>query len=222
MLMSDGEERRLDLVKPLSDDDESVKEVSPGSGGNGTESRFAELRAMADSYGSFAVLDRESMQRAYQWLGEVFELTVSAPALPPVTPAALGAGTEEVPSPRIFISQKKPETNMERIACLAYYLTNHRGMQHFKTSDVVALNTEAASAKFTRPSRDVDNAERRGGYVVAAGNGVKQLTTRGEALVRALPNREAVQQALREHPHRTKGARTGVKRISGAQVREES
>src|SRR5437899_5660927 len=36
-------------------------------------------------------------------------------------------------TPKQFMAQKKPENNYERVACLAYYLTNDRGAPHFKT-----------------------------------------------------------------------------------------
>jgi hypothetical protein len=93
---------------------------------------------------------------------------------------------------------------VERIACLGYYLGEFRGTKHFKTADIVWLNTEAAAGRITNASRDMDNADRHSGYIVSAGSGKKQLTVRGEAVVRALPDREAVQAAMKEHPHRPK------------------
>src|SRR5687767_3371055 len=38
-------------------------------------------------------------------------------------------------SPKAFLAQKKPQTDIERIACLAYYLTHYIEMPHFKTID---------------------------------------------------------------------------------------
>jgi hypothetical protein len=52
-------------------------------------------------------------------------------------------------SPKEFIVQKDPRTDIERVACLAYYLTHYRDMPHFKTIDLSKLNTEAAQPKFS-------------------------------------------------------------------------
>lgn len=62
----------------------------------------------------------------------------------------------------------------------------------------------AAGQKFGNLPRDIDNADRGSGFIVSARKGVKQLTTRGEAVVEALPDRDAVKQALQEHPYRAK------------------
>ncbi|NEA37769.1 hypothetical protein G3I76_54055 [Streptomyces sp. SID11233] len=100
---------------------------------------------------------------------------------------------------REFMAKKRPDSLVERIACLGFYLTYHREHPHFTVRDITQLNTEAAGQKFGNPARDMDNADRQNGYVVAASHGVKQLTPRGEALVRALPDRAQVKQALAEH-----------------------
>lgn len=115
------------------------------------------------------------------------------------------------------MSQKKPASLVERIACLAYYLTFYRGTPHFKTGDLVLLNTEAAAPRFGNASRDADNADRQNGYLVSAGKGLKQLTPRGEAMVQALPDREAVKAALQEHSYRQRKPRdTSSKRQAGS------
>ena len=59
-------------------------------------------------------------------------------------------------SPKEFLFQKQPKTDVERVACLAYYLTHYRGTPHFKTVDISKLNTEAAgsnSLTLPMPSR---------------------------------------------------------------------
>jgi hypothetical protein len=50
------------------------------------------------------------------------------------------------PTPKQFLLEKAPQTDVERIACLAYYLTNYRETPHFTTLDLAKLNTEAAGA----------------------------------------------------------------------------
>src|SRR5438105_12140293 len=46
-------------------------------------------------------------------------------------------------TPKQFLKMKRPKTDVERIACLAYYLLNARNQPHFKTDDLTKLNTEA-------------------------------------------------------------------------------
>src|SRR4029077_5280415 len=47
-------------------------------------------------------------------------------------------------SPKDFLNEKLPKTDVERMACLAYYLTHYRSTPHFKTLDISLINTEAA------------------------------------------------------------------------------
>lgn len=98
-------------------------------------------------------------------------------------------------SPKELILQKQPQTDVERIACLAYYLTHYRDMPHFKTVDLSALNTEAAQPKFGNASVAVDNAI-KSGYLVQAAKGNKQISAAGEQFVQALPDREAAKAAM--------------------------
>ncbi|WP_159079571.1 hypothetical protein [Plantactinospora sp. BC1] len=183
---------------------------------------FTELRAMETAYAAFEPLEEDAQIRALRWLGEALGIegirqeSVESRRTPSVSvgPTASLDDTKDFLSPREFISQKKPQSLVERIACLGYYLTHYRDTRHFKTPDIVALNTEAAAHKFGNPSRDVDNADRQNGYIVSAGKGAKQLTVRGEALVEALPDREAVKAALHEHPYKPKRSSTAAKKVA--------
>lgn len=93
-------------------------------------------------------------------------------------------------SPKQFLLEKQPANDIERIACLAYYLTHFRSMPEFKTLDLSKLNTEAAQPKFSNPSVPVDHATRRG-YLVATSGWGKQIGALGEQFVQALPDRDA-------------------------------
>lgn len=178
---------------------------------------YADLPAMRAALEAIEPLDTRGRRRVVKWLVEVLgvdvgpgkhvtaEVTESA-AMSGASSVVNSSGSGEI-SPREFISQKKPNSLVERVACLAYYLTRHRGNAYFKTADIVDLNTEAAARRFGNPSRDVDNADRQSGYIVSAGNGNKQLTVRGEAVVVALPDRDAVKAALNEHPYKVRRAR---------------
>lgn len=96
----------------------------------------------------------------------------------------------DAPSPKIFMSNKSPKTDVERVACLAYYLAQYRGTPHFKTKDISALNTESAHKPFSNTAQAVDNATKMG-YLVPSVKGSKQLSASGEQFVEVLPDREA-------------------------------
>ena len=99
-------------------------------------------------------------------------------------------------SPKEFLRDKRPMTDVDRVTCLGYYLTHYREMLHFKTVDISTLNTEAAQQKFSNASVAVDNAT-RDGYLVAAVRGAKQISAAGERYVELLPDREAAREAMR-------------------------
>ena len=98
-------------------------------------------------------------------------------------------------SPKQFMMEKSPQTNVERIACLAFYLTHFRDTPHFKTLDISRLNTEAAQPKFSNASMTVNDAA-KAGVLVPAGKGNKQLGAVGEQFVVALPDRDAAKAIL--------------------------
>lgn len=102
-------------------------------------------------------------------------------------------------NPKQFIAQKKPKTQYERIACLAYYLTNVRSTAQFVTEDITALNTEAAQPPISNASQIVRDTAQKYRYLTGAGDRNKQITVLGEAIVEALPDRDAVKAAIAEH-----------------------
>jgi hypothetical protein len=109
-------------------------------------------------------------------------------------------------TPKQFLAQKKPKNNYERVACLAYYLSNHRSTPHFKTGDIDKLNTESAH-HFTNPSLAVMHATSTYHYLTSAGGGKKQITPLGEAIVEALPDRAKVTATIAEHKPTRKRAK---------------
>ncbi|BAZ93028.1 polyketide synthase [Thiohalobacter thiocyanaticus] len=98
-------------------------------------------------------------------------------------------------SPKEFLLEKQPRTDVERVACLAYYLTHYRDTPHFKTIDISKLNTEAAQRKFANAAKAVGNAV-RSEYLVPSTKGQRQLGAVGEVFVQALPNREEAKSAV--------------------------
>jgi hypothetical protein len=114
--------------------------------------------------------------------------------LPPV--GASGAdgsgGVLDGQTAKQFLKSKTPKTDVQRIACLAYYLTHARNQPHFKTEDLTKLNTEAGGIPLSNPSMAVANATKQNKFLGAVGQAKKQITALGEDVVVALPSEEAV------------------------------
>jgi hypothetical protein len=98
-------------------------------------------------------------------------------------------------SPKEFLLEKQPRTDVERIACLAYYLTHYRDTPNFKTLDLSKLNTEAAQPKFSNAANATNNAVKTG-YLVPSTKGQRQISAAGEQFVQALPDRDAAKSAM--------------------------
>jgi hypothetical protein len=183
----------------------------------------SELDAMKIAFDALSKLEPERRSRAARWLVEALGVEVAAPELsdpslgdyadrePTGGPSGAPAGRQ---TPKAFLAAKKPKTAVERVACLAYYLTHDRETSTFKTKEVVALNTEAALPKLANAVRDVNNAADASGFLASAGRGDKQITSRGEALVEALPDREAVKKALEDHPYKRRTRRSSARSSS--------
>jgi len=125
-------------------------------------------------------------------------------------PAAVELARPDI-SPKEFILQKQPHTSVERVACLAYYLTHYRDVPHFKTLDISKLNTEAAQPKFANAALAVNDAS-KSGYVIPVSKGNKQLSAAGELFVQALPNRDEARAAMASARPRKRNKRNALAR----------
>lgn len=125
----------------------------------------------------------------------------SSKASPPVGTDAPTEGGVVLDSqtPKQFLKAKLPKTDVQRIACLGYYLTSARSQKHFKTLDLTKLNTEAGGTPFSNASLAVGNATSVSKFLGAVGQGKKQITALGEDVVEALPDQEAVKAVLATH-----------------------
>ena len=144
-------------------------------------------------------LEKDLRERVYDTVGTFFRYRASydgrvdASGERPAgerSPPPIQIASREPPSPKDFLFQKQPNTDVERVACLAYYLTHHRSTNHFKTIDLSKLNTEAAQRKFANAASSVSNAV-RAGFLAPVAKGMKQLAAEGERYVDALPDRAA-------------------------------
>lgn len=152
----------------------------------------------------------ENRQRLIQSLATFFDL--------PQMSASIDSGggskrsgipfsEEKILSPKEFLFEKKPQSDVERVTALAYYLTHYRDTPYFKTLDISKLNTEAAQAKFSNAAYAVENATKYG-YLVPASKGNKQLSAPGELFVQALPDREAAKSAMQNARPKRKSKKT--------------
>ncbi len=110
----------------------------------------------------------------------------------------IGTNARQTIDPKTFMATKKPMFDVERITCLAYYLSRYRGVTQFKTRELTDLNTEASQPRFSNSAVAARNAVQQQ-YLSLAGRGRKQITTRGEAVINALPDRDKVKKALEEN-----------------------
>lgn len=135
-----------------------------------------------------------------------------APGTPQGATAVFADNGEELSvTAKQFMAEKQPKSDMERLTCLAYYLTHNKQVITFKTVELTHLNVEAAQPKLSNASATARNAVDQQ-YLALAGGGKKQITQRGEALVNALPDRNAVKEALTQHPLHGKKRKTATKK----------
>lgn len=123
-------------------------------------------------------------------------------------PRSTSFSEDRTMSPKDFILYKSPQTDVEQVACLAYYLTHFRDQKQFKAVDLSSLNTEAAQAKFSDATRSVANATFQSHFLVQTGKGYKQLSAIGELYVQALPDRDAARAVLQKDKNRKRAKKS--------------
>jgi len=182
------------------------------------EESTADLDVLTVIIGALKRLKKEDQQRTLKAVATFLGLTMSESAPGPSpsmrsdpivqsAPSNVGSFSEDRKlSAKDFLRDKKPFSDVDRVACLAYYLTHYRDTPHFKTVDISALNTEAAQPKFSNASMAVDNAT-KAGLLVQALKGAKQLSATGEHYVQNLPDRDAARESLKASNLRRKTRR---------------
>jgi hypothetical protein len=179
-----------------------------------------EFEALQSIIASLRPLDQETRQRILESASTFLGLTEVVPrhrtsssaSVPISTPSSV-SGQSRAPfsedtsmSPKEFLLEKAPKTDVERVACLAYYLTHYKSTPHFKTLEISALNTEAAQPKFSNTAYSTNNAVKLG-YIVPSTKGHRQLSALGERFVQALPDRDAAKEVLLSLRRRNRGKR---------------
>jgi hypothetical protein len=123
------------------------------------------------------------------------------------------SGRPEI-SPKDFMLEKEPQTDLERLTCLAYYLTHYRAQRYFKTEDLSKLNTDAAQRKFSNAAFTALRAVSEGFFVQAPKPGLRQLSAIGEQYVQALPDHDAaieLRNRMRTRGRRSRGSVDKIK-----------
>lgn len=179
--------------------------------------QFNDAEILAQVIAAFNRLDPVARERIYETIGTFFELRkrMAEPILaPPSVAAPLPSArpsfsTDREPSPKEFLLEKQPRTDVERVACLAFYLFRYRNQPEFSNLDISKLNTEAAQRKFANAAYTVANAVKMG-YLAPAAKGARQISGPGERFVEMLPDHEgarAVMAAAR--PRRRQNRKSG-------------
>ena len=185
----------------MEDDNNGVELQNPGEDNRDAQKVLTSLNAVVAALQNLNT--DELRERVLQAAAAFFRLSFGsatssvsrhAPFLHSAGPGSSFSEDRTI-SPKDFLRQKQPRTEVERVACLAYYLTHYRDSLAFKTIDISTLNTEAAAPKFVNASQAVENALKTH-YLAQAAKGAKQLSGAGEAFVQALPDREAARLAM--------------------------
>lgn len=168
-------------------------------------SNTADVQAFTTIVEALKPLDRADqirlLQTVEQFLGLDSRPIVSRPPELDSTstrPSPVESGpysTDRSISAKKFLLDKQPRTDVERVACLAYYLTHYRETPHFKTLDISKQNTEAAQPKFANAHYSVNNATTTG-YLAQGPRGTKQISAAGEHFVQLMPDRDAARAAM--------------------------
>ncbi len=169
--------------------------------------------------GALTPLSADERVRALRWVLDDLKIDLGvgppsgAPSGSPAASSAVAPHVQGPPgpdgsgvTPKSFMDSKKPDYDIERATCLAYYLTHYRRMAAFTTRDLSAINTDARGRAFSNLSMAATNAV-GAGYLAPAGRGKRRITDRGEAVVEALPDREKVAEALKAKRIRKKRGR---------------
>lgn len=186
--------------------------------GNPMNSSPNELKALRSIIDALHPMDAEARQRILESVATFLQIdrqtqrAGGVPSIGPVPRSDVGTDYSDDTSisPKEFVFEKQPRTDVERVACLAFYLTHYRSTPHFKTIDLSKLNTEAAQPKFANTAYSANNAVKLG-YLVQAARGQKQLSAVGERFILALPDREAAKTALQSLRRRSKSRKARAK-----------
>lgn len=173
----------------------------------------ADVKALGEVLDSLSKLEPVAQQWVLTTAANRLQVTVGPGTLgaaPPAGGAMIMAGSVGGLSPKDFLRAKAPKLDVDRVACLAFYLTHGRQTASYAARELTAINTEAAGPKINM-SRAADNAAKQSGYLTSAGKGKKQITAHGEDVVNALPDYDKVKAILASHKGKARKKRAKKK-----------
>jgi hypothetical protein len=165
---------------------------------------YTELEILKELDEKFTTLDQDAQQRAIDWIIAKYKLTDKKEGGSKQQNDSSNPTNKTGVSLKEFLFLKKPIGHYERIACIAFYLEKNKGLEGCKTIDITNANSEARQPKIPNPALYVNHTANTYGYLISIGKGKKGISARGEALVEALPDREKVEAALKDHPIKKK------------------
>lgn len=174
--------------------------------------KISEIDALKKIDEALEQLTPEEKQRIFNFLASKHSLTFNTVSKGGggsavgngVVANASGNGQENITDIKQFLAAKKPHGFYEQVTCVGYFLEKTQGVENFNTKDITVANTAARATKIPNPSLYVNHCQNTYGYFSNVGSGKKAMTTRGEALVEALPDRDAVKTALENNPFKKK------------------
>jgi len=179
-----------------------------------TAKRQTDVEAVQAVHSVLVNLEADTRTRVLRAVGALLQMPETAPiATGTTTPAPLtgttGQQLTDLRNVKIdaFVTSKRPLNTYQRLACLAYFLEHKEGKVDIFAKDLTKANTDARQGRISNIAQFLNLATRRHGFFAAAGRGKKRLSSRGAAVVEALPDQNAVKGALQQHPMPKKGGR---------------
>ena len=124
----------------------------------------AEIIALRNIIELLSGLDKDSQARVLRTVSTFFATEPNSPStsydqlsLDPEHAGNAFSNREDL-TPKDFLAAKEPRSDVERVACLAFYLSHYRETPHFKTAEISKLNTEAAQPKLSNTAHTVSNS----------------------------------------------------------------
>src|SRR2546426_3009215 len=176
-----------------------------------TKKADRELEALQTIIEAFQAVPENRRLQVLQYIATRFELSFAPSSSPETRDRPIQAGTGGTSANQQagliagetidkFLARKKPKTNYQAIAALAYYLKHAESVHEFSMKEIEAANTRARRPRIGNLSQDMSDAERYSHFVTSGTtSGMKQITTLGEEVVEALPDQKLVRDITRTH-----------------------
>ena len=167
---------------------------------------LTEIQAATAIHSALHTFEAEARQRVLRSVMALLDIPSVTPEVHPVhssgMPSLGGALPATQPAKNIeaFIKSKRPNNNYQRLACLAYYLEHFQQQREVSSKELKQAQSDSRQSPFSNLPLALMHATSSYGFLAPCGKGKKQLTSRGKAVVEALPDQAAVKTALAENP----------------------